>query len=95
MTAEAHAADPHREIRDAVRKLCADYPGEYWRKLDRVGEYPTAFVKALTDSGFLSALIPEAYGGAGLGLSAAAATPFSRKCRPPAATAPPAMRRCT
>ncbi len=73
MTAEAHAADPHREIRDAVRKLCADYPGEYWRKLDRVGEYPTAFVKALTDSGFLSALIPEAYGGAGLGLSAAAA----------------------
>ena len=74
MTADTHAAtDPHREIRDAVRKLCAGFPGEYWRKLDRVGEYPTAFVQALTESGFLSALIPEAYGGAGLGLSAAAA----------------------
>ncbi len=74
MTAAVHsAADPHREIRDAVRKLCANFPGEYWRKLDRAGEYPTAFVTALTESGFLSALIPEAYGGAGLGLSAAAA----------------------
>ncbi len=65
--------DPHAEIRDAVRKLCAGFPGEYWRKLDRVGEYPTAFVQALTESGFLSALIPESYGGAGLGLSAACA----------------------
>ena len=73
MTADAHTADPHREIRDAVRKLCASFPGEYWRKLDRAGEYPTAFVQALTESGFLSALIPENYGGAGLGLSAAAA----------------------
>ena len=73
LSADAHPADPHQEIRDAVRKLCAEYPGEYWRKLDRVGEYPTAFVRALTESGFLSALIPEAYGGAGLSLSAAAA----------------------
>ncbi len=66
-----HASD-HSEIRDAVAKLCADYPGEYWRKLDREMGYPTEFVTALTESGFLSALIPEEYGGAGLTLSAAA-----------------------
>ncbi|MBN9451204.1 MAG: acyl-CoA/acyl-ACP dehydrogenase [Bosea sp.] len=66
-----HASD-HSEIRDAVAKLCADYPGEYWRKLDREMDYPTEFVTALTESGFLSALIPEEYGGAGLTLSAAA-----------------------
>ncbi|KFC69612.1 Acyl-CoA dehydrogenase, short-chain specific [Bosea sp. LC85] len=64
--------DPdHAEIRDAVAKLCAGFPGEYWRKLDREMAYPTAFVSALTESGFLSALIPEEYGGAGLPLSAA------------------------
>ena len=63
----------HTDIREAVAKLCADYPGEYWRKLDREMAYPTQFVTALTESGFLSALIPEEYGGAGLTLSAAAA----------------------
>ena len=62
----------HSEIRDAVARLCIDYPGEYWRRLDREMAYPTEFVTALTQSGFLSALIPEAYGGAGLTLSAAA-----------------------
>ena len=61
------------EIREAVTKLCARYPGEYWRELDRERAYPTAFVQALTDSGFLSILIPEDYGGSGLGISAAAA----------------------
>ncbi len=61
------------DIRDAVRKLCAQFPGEYWRKLDREQAYPSAFVDALTQSGFLAALIPESYGGAGLPLSAAAA----------------------
>lgn len=61
------------DIRDAVRKLCAQFPGEYWRKLDREQAYPSAFVDALTHSGFLAALIPESYGGAGLPLSAAAA----------------------
>ena len=66
-----HASD-HSEIRDAVARLCADFPGEYWRKLDREMAYPTEFVTALTESGFLSALIPEEYGGAGLTLSAAA-----------------------
>ncbi|WP_324134932.1 acyl-CoA dehydrogenase family protein [Bosea sp. (in: a-proteobacteria)] len=65
-----HPSD-HAEIRDAVARLCAGFPGEYWRKLDREMAYPTAFVTALTESGFLSALIPEAYGGAGLTLSAA------------------------
>jgi hypothetical protein len=67
-----HASD-HAEIRDAVAKLCADFPGEYWRKLDREMAYPAEFVSALTESGFLSALIPEDFGGAGLTLSAAAA----------------------
>ncbi|WP_439498745.1 acyl-CoA dehydrogenase family protein [Bosea sp. (in: a-proteobacteria)] len=64
---------PHTEIRDAVARLCADFPGEYWRKLDREMAYPAEFVSALTESGFLSALIPEEFGGAGLPLSAAAA----------------------
>jgi acyl-CoA dehydrogenase len=65
--------DDHPEIRASVRRLCADYTGEYWRVLDRAGRYPTEFVAALTNAGFLAALIPEAYGGAGLSLSAAAA----------------------
>ena len=62
-----------REIRGAVRKLCAQFPAEYWRRLDRDAAYPTAFVRALTDAGYLSILIPEEYGGAGLPLAAAAA----------------------
>jgi acyl-CoA dehydrogenase len=61
-------------IRDAVAKLCASFPGEYWRALDRERRYPTEFVRALTEAGWLACLIPEAYGGSGLGLSAAAAT---------------------
>jgi alkylation response protein AidB-like acyl-CoA dehydrogenase len=61
----------HPEIREAVRKLCAGFPGEYWRALDRDRTYPTAFVRTLTEAGFLSVLIPEEYGGSGLGLSAA------------------------
>lgn len=63
----------HPEIREAVRKLCAGFPGEYWRALDRDRTYPTEFVRTLTESGFLSVLIPEEYGGSGLGLSAATA----------------------
>src|SRR5579864_8207223 len=65
--------DPHQEIREGVRKLCAQFPGEYWRKLDRDMAYPTDFVKAVTAAGYLSALVPEQYGGSGLPLSAAAA----------------------
>ncbi|MBX9776458.1 MAG: acyl-CoA/acyl-ACP dehydrogenase [Xanthobacteraceae bacterium] len=65
--------DDHAPIRESVRALCADFPGEYWRALDRERGYPTAFVAALTRAGFLAALIPEQYGGSGLPLSAAAA----------------------
>jgi alkylation response protein AidB-like acyl-CoA dehydrogenase len=65
--------DPHAEIREEVRKLCSRFPGEYWRELDRERGYPTAFVNALTEAGYLGALIPEEFGGAGLPLSAAAA----------------------
>ena len=61
------------DIRDAVRALCADFPGAYWRDLDARMEYPTAFVDALTRSGFLAALIPEEFGGSGLPLSAGCA----------------------
>jgi len=64
---------PHQEIRAGVRKLCAQFPGEYWRRLDRETAYPSQFVKAVTAAGYMSALIPEEYGGAGLPLSAAAA----------------------
>jgi hypothetical protein len=64
-------ATDHADIRDAVAKLSAGFPGEYWRKLDREMAYPAEFVAALTESGFLSALIPEEFGGAGLSLSAA------------------------
>jgi alkylation response protein AidB-like acyl-CoA dehydrogenase len=60
-------------IRAAVRALCANYPGEYWRALDRERGYPTAFVNALTEAGFLAALIPEEYGGSGLTMSSAIA----------------------
>jgi alkylation response protein AidB-like acyl-CoA dehydrogenase len=61
------------EIRESVRALCARFPGEYWRTLDRERAYPTEFVGALTDAGFLAALIPEEYGGSGLTMTAAAA----------------------
>jgi len=62
-----------REIREAVAKLCATFPMEYWRKADRERRYPAEFVRALTEAGWLSCLIPEEYGGAGLPLTAAAA----------------------
>jgi acyl-CoA dehydrogenase len=60
-------------IREAVRALCAGFPGEYWRALDRDRAYPEKFVTALTKAGFLAALIPEEYGGSGLTMSAAVA----------------------
>lgn len=60
-------------IREEVAKLCAQYPGEYWRAKDKAREYPSEFVTALGEAGYLAALIPEEYGGAGLPLSAAAA----------------------
>ena len=66
-------ADPYDEIREAVAKLCAQFPNSYWRALDRDMSYPTEFVAALTQAGWLGALIPEEYGGSGLPLSAGAA----------------------
>ncbi len=67
------APETYADIRDAVRRLCGQFPGEYWREQDRNRAYPQAFVQALTQAGWLSVLIPEAYGGAGLELSAACA----------------------
>ena len=64
--------EDYPELRDSVRRVCERYPGEYWRKLDDESAYPTEFIKELTEGGFLSALIPEEYGGAGLPLRAAA-----------------------
>src|SRR5258707_8974892 len=66
-------APTHPEIREAVRQLCLKFDGAYWRALDRERGYPTDFVKALTEAGWLAILIPEEYGGSGLGISAAAA----------------------
>lgn len=62
----------YSELRDAVRRICRDYPGDYWRKLDNESAYPTEFVRALNEAGFLGALIPEEYGGSGMPLRAAA-----------------------
>lgn len=67
------ATETFPEIREAVRRLCAQFPGEYWRAKDRDRAYPVEFVTALTQAGFLSVLIPEPYGGSGLGLGAATA----------------------
>src|SRR5246500_5545192 len=67
------ARDDLAPIRESVRALCADFPGEYWRRLDRERAYPEEFVAALTKAGFLAALIPEEYGGSGLTMTAAAA----------------------
>jgi acyl-CoA dehydrogenase len=64
-------ADLHEDLRAGVRAVCRDYPDSYWRDLDARRAYPDAFVKALTGAGYLSALIPEEYGGSGLGLSEA------------------------
>ena len=64
--------DQFADIRASVRKLCAEFPGDYWRKLDEARQYPTEFVRALTEAGYLLVLIPEEFGGSGLGLSGAA-----------------------
>jgi acyl-CoA dehydrogenase len=65
--------ETHESLRGTVREVCAGFPGEYWRALDEKREYPEAFVRAMTASGLLGALIPEEYGGMGLGLQAACA----------------------
>ena len=73
MKKRAAEHDEFADIRISVRALCAKFPGEYWRVLDRERAYPTEFVAALTEAGYLAALIPEEYGGSGLNLGAAAA----------------------
>src|SRR6185312_5731908 len=65
--------EDYPDIRAGVRKICAAFPGAYWRGLDERQDYPDAFVTALTEAGYLAALIPETYGGAGLPLRAASA----------------------
>lgn len=64
-------AESYPEIREAMRALCADYPNEYWRELEKTNAYPDDFVKVMIENGFLSCLIPEEYGGSGLGLQEA------------------------
>ena len=67
----ASAAEDIQAIRENVRALCRDFPDAYWREIDKKKEYPQDFVKALTESGYLAALIPEEYGGSGLGITEA------------------------
>ena len=68
---EHTSSNHHHEIRDAIRALCAEFPDEYFRKIDEQRVYPEAFVNALTNAGWLAALIPQEYGGSGLGLTEA------------------------
>lgn len=85
--------DEFADIRDGVRALCAKFPGEYWRALDRERAYPTDFVGALTKAGYLAALIPRSMEAAG---SISPPPPqLWRRYTPPAAMALPVMRRCT
>ena len=65
------SADQYQDIRDGVRALCAEFPDEYHRKIDEARTYPEAFVDALTKAGWLAAMIPQEYGGSGLGLAEA------------------------
>ena len=68
----AQSDETHQDLRAAVRDLCRSFPDAYWRELDARRAYPDAFVKALTDAGYLAALIPEEFGGSGLGIAEAA-----------------------
>src|SRR5512134_91858 len=69
---QVQTGEDYKEIREAVRRVCADFPQPYWRDKDEAEAYPTEFIDALTRAGFLAALIPEEYGGTGLPLRAAA-----------------------
>ncbi|MGC1695531.1 MAG: acyl-CoA dehydrogenase family protein, partial [Pseudolabrys sp.] len=73
MTKRSAEKDEFADIRASVRGLCAKFPGEYWRALDRERTYPTEFVGALTEAGYLAALIPEEFCGSGLPIGAACA----------------------
>src|SRR5246127_3582617 len=71
MRTTMHNNDQYQDIRDAVRALCAEFPASYFREVDEARGYPEAFVNALTEAGWLAALIPQEYGGSGLGLTEA------------------------
>ncbi|MEY2790535.1 MAG: hypothetical protein RL295_699, partial [Pseudomonadota bacterium] len=71
MTHDLPASDEHQEIRDALRQLCAGFDSTYWQSVDEQRAYPQAFVEALTQAGWLAALIPTEYGGSGLSLTQA------------------------
>ena len=62
-------ADRYQDIRDGVRALCEQYPDEYHRRIDAERAYPEEFVNALTEAGWLAAMIPQQFGGSGLGLA--------------------------
>ena len=68
-----HVERDHPEIREAIARICQQFPGKYWQQLDRERVYPTEFVRTVTEAGYLSVMIPEEYGGSGLGLGAACA----------------------
>ncbi|HEV7803436.1 MAG TPA: acyl-CoA dehydrogenase family protein, partial [Burkholderiales bacterium] len=70
-TSEKTHDDPHAELREGVRAVCNQFDSAYWQKIDEARGYPEAFVDALTEAGWLSALIPEEYGGSGLSLTEA------------------------
>ena len=70
-TKQSHTKEDWQAIREAVGKLCRDFPDAYWREVDKQEKYPQEFVDQLTASGYLAALIPEEYGGAGLGIAEA------------------------
>lgn len=71
-TISLEMGEDYPEVRESVRRVCADFPGSYWRKLEETEAYPSEFVRALTEAGYLGALIPEVYGGSGMPLRAAA-----------------------
>jgi hypothetical protein len=71
--------DNHQELRDALRALCGQFDSNYWQQVDEARGYPEAFVNALTEAGWLAALIPSAFGGSGLGLRQGTLRPFSQR----------------
>ncbi len=73
-------SEEHQAIRSAVRELCADFPDAYWRELDGTHAYPEAFVKALTEGGWLACLIPAEYDGSGLGITEASIILEGARC---------------
>ena len=85
--------EDYSEIREAIRAICADFPGEYWRELDARDGYPEEFVNVLAAQGYLAALIPEEFGGSGLTMRAAGV--ILEDVTRAAATPRPATRRCT